>query len=221
MLNLPQLHHHTMPEEDLPPPYSLTVEQPQDPAPQPSLRARPSTLYARSHLASVSEPGLLHPPPRAGPSSSSNVSLSNYVSGNSASSDAKIDLSAFKVVTRNLKKQLVTLEEVKTHLKLLRAFGLFKEKVEDPYSDPEVAGIVPPVGRGIGVKGRWLWFLEMAVERSVCFGRVKFPAVCSPMGCYHCRFRRWVLLLATMEGFFVMPPVDVWLIWHTYMLNPA
>ena len=35
-----------------------------------------------------------------------------------------------------------------------------------------------------------------------------------------CRFRRWLLLLATAEGFFVTPPVDVWLIWHVYMLNP-
>ena len=212
-----------MPEEDLPPPYSLIVEQPRNPTPQPSLRPRPSASHVRSHPASVSEPGLLYPLPRAGPSSSSSsgVSLSSYASGNSASSDATLDLSAFKVVTRNVKRQLVTLEEVKTHLRLLRAFRLFKKKVEDPYSDPEVAGLVPPVGKVIGVKGRWLWFLEMAVERFVCFSWVKFPAVCSSTGCYHCRFRRWVLLLATMEGFFVMPPVDVWLIWHTYMLNPV
>jgi len=35
-----------------------------------------------------------------------------------------------------------------------------------------------------------------------------------------CRFRRWLLSLATSDGFFIVPPVDVWLIWHTYMLNP-
>ena len=28
------------------------------------------------------------------------------------------------------------------------------------------------------------------------------------------------MLLATAEGFFVVPPVDVWLVWHVYMLNP-
>ena len=35
-----------------------------------------------------------------------------------------------------------------------------------------------------------------------------------------CRFRRWLLSLATSDGFFIVPPVDVWLVWHTYMLNP-
>lgn len=29
------------------------------------------------------------------------------------------------------------------------------------------------------------------------------------------------MLLATADGFFVTPPVDVWLIWHVYMLNPT
>lgn len=75
-------------------------------------------------------------------------------------------------MTAKVARQLVTLEDIKTHLRLLRAFRLFKEKVEDPYSDPRVAGIVPPVGRAIGVNGRWLWFLEMAVERCVCCHRV-------------------------------------------------
>ena len=123
---------------------------------------------------------------------------------------------------KNIKRELVTLEDIKTHLRLLRAFRLFKQKVEDPYSDPEVGEIVPPVGRGLGVKGRWLWFLEMAVERpvhltsSICLLCAHLWAVWC-----HCRFRRWVMLLLNSEGFFMIPPVDVWLIWHTYMLNPS
>ena len=61
----------------------------------------------------------------------------------------------------------MTVERVGTHLRLMRAFKLFRERVEDPYSDPAAADLVPPVGRSIGTKGRWLWFLEMAVERFV------------------------------------------------------
>ena len=83
---------------------------------------------------------------------------------------------------KNIKRELVTLEDIKTHLRLLRAFRLFKQKVEDPYSDPEVGEIVPPVGRGLGVKGRWLWFLEMAVERPVHFNFVYLLVVCSFVG---------------------------------------
>jgi hypothetical protein len=106
--------------------------------------------------------------------SSSNVPLFSEVSRvsrqfsvNDAPSSPDPTLPAFKTVM--VKKQLVTLKNIKAHLTLLRAFRFFKEKVEDPYSDPEVAGIVAPIGRVLSVKGRWLWFLEMAAERSVCF----------------------------------------------------
>lgn len=159
-----------MAEEEPPPPYS-PAEQTPDLIPQPSISLRPSA--PRSLSASVSNPGLLHPRPAAGPSS--NVSLPTRVSASNASTKTNLELSAFKVVTRNITRQLVTLEDIETHLGLLRAFRLFKEKVENLYSDLEMSQIVPSIGREISVKGRWLWFLEMAVERSVPF-RVSLSA---------------------------------------------
>ena len=105
---------------------------------------------------------------------------------------------------------------------MLRAFKLFQEKVEDLYSYPELADVVPPIARSAGAKGRWLWFLEMAVERCVfsflAWSSSLARAYTSWMANTH-RFRRWLSILVTSKGFFI-PPVDVWLIWHAYMLNP-
>ncbi|KAF9646512.1 hypothetical protein BDM02DRAFT_3008899 [Thelephora ganbajun] len=179
---------------ELPPPYSLADEQQPGKTPQPSVRLKPSASPLRS-CPGTDHPESFHLRPEAGPSS--NIPLSSQVSA-SDESLSPLDLSAFKAVTKSVKRPLVTAEQIKTHLRLLRAFRLFQEKVEDLYSDPDIADVVPSIGRSIGAKGRWLWFLEMAVER----------------------FRRWLMLLATSEGHFVIPPVDVWLIWHTYMLNP-
>lgn len=75
-----------------------------------------------------------------------------------------------------LKKPLVTVEQIRSHLRLLRAFKRFQEKVEDPYSDPGMENVLPPIARSVGAKGRWLWFLEMAVERCVYFSPI--PAFC-------------------------------------------
>jgi hypothetical protein len=162
-----------MAEEEPPPPYSPAVEQPSDPTPQPSARLEPSVSLA-SLSGSASEPGLLRPRLVAGPSS--NVSPPSYVSSSNISSSTDLELSAFKVVTNNIKRQLVTLEDIKTHLRLLRAFRLFKEKVEDLYSYPEVGRVVlSTIERHISPKERWLWFLQMAVERSVFFPSSNFP----------------------------------------------
>lgn len=207
-----------MDEEDLPPPYTPAAEEPPTLTPRPSVHLRPA---ASSRLLSGSASDLRRPHPRpltvAGPSS--NVSLPSRLSTSHVPPNTKLQLSGFSVVAGRAKRQLVTVEEIKTHLRLLRAFRLFKEKVENLYSDPEVSGIVPSVGKVIGAKGRWLWFLEMAVERSVT-GFSSFAWQLMDGGfCY--RFRRWVVLLDTRMGSFVIPPVDVWLIWNTYMLNPT
>ena len=138
----------------------------------------------------------------------------------STSPPSHSDLTTFNVGTKNLKRPLVTIAQVKTHLRLLRAFKRFQQKVEDLYSDSEVADVVPPIARSVGVKGRWLWFLEMAVERCVYSCLLSSFCVLIPCAVDGYRFRRWLSLLDASEGFFVMPPVDVWLIWHTYMLNP-
>ena len=151
-----------MDEEDPPPPYSL-VEQPL----QPSVDLKPPV--AESALsAPISEPGVLYHSPALGPSPNTSFRAS-HGSASNVSSSADLDLSPFKAITKKIKRQLVTLEDLKTHLRMLEAFRLFKEIVEDPFSDPEVARVVRHIH--IDPKGRWLWFLEMAVERSVSFSR--------------------------------------------------
>ena len=221
-----------MSEAEPPPPYSLAEEQESNPTPtltpqpQPQPRPQPSLRLKPSASPLNLRPGP-DPPLRPSPGSSSNVPLPSAGPASDGSSStvplSYLDSAMFSPVTKKVKRPLVTIEDIRTHLRLLRAFKLFQEKVEDPYSDPEVADAVPPIGKSIGVKGRWLWFLEMGVERSVFFLFWFGSGICWMLIWWvvnDYRFRRWLLLLATAEGFFVIPPVDVWLIWHVYMLNP-
>ena len=162
--------------------------------------------------------------PNLGSNPSPTATLRTPISA-STPSPSHSDLTSFSVRMKNLKRPLVTIEQIKSHLRLLRAFKRFQQKVEDLYSDPEVANVVPPIARSVGAKGRWLWFLEMAVERCVylCYSCLALSrSFCMLIGCAvdGYRFRRWLSILDTSEGFFIMPPVDVWLIWHAYMLNP-
>ena len=151
-----------MTEPELPPPYSFEVQQePPIPASQPSLRLMPSASLLSPHPS---------PLPSSHPSPASNVSLPSTGSSSNAVPPTFLDKSVFGSVAKRVKRPLVAVERVKTHLRLMRAFKRFRERVEDPYSDPAAADVVPPVGRSIGTKGRWLWFLEMAVERFVALG---------------------------------------------------
>ena len=158
-----------MTEAELPPPYSLEVEQEPESVPvtskQPSLHLSPSASLLSPHPSPLPSP---HPSPSPGPSS--NLSLPPSDASSSAPPPSYLDSNVFGSVTKRVKRPLVTFERLKTHLRLMRAFRLFRERVEDPYSDPALADVVPPVGKAIGAKGRWLWFLEMAVERFVWIG---------------------------------------------------
>lgn len=160
LLNL-QPSRSAMPDTGFPPPYSLTEERELDPTPQQSPHLTPTTSSnSRQSLRlklNASTPPVPHPNPvmtNEGPSSPLPPSY--------------FDLTKFSIGTKSLTRPLVTLEQIKAHLRLLRAFKLFQQRVEDPYSDPSVADSVPPIGRSLGAKGRWLWFLEMAVERWAC-----------------------------------------------------
>jgi len=104
--------------------------------------------------------------PDSGSNSSFAATLLALISA-STPSPPYSDLTTFSVWMKNLKRPPVTIAQVKSHLRLLGAFKRFQQKVEDLYSDPEVANVVPPIARLVGAKGRWLWFLEMAVERCV------------------------------------------------------
>ncbi|KAK0491665.1 hypothetical protein IW261DRAFT_1438902 [Armillaria novae-zelandiae] len=97
---------------------------------------------------------------------------------------------------RTIQTPLVTVSQLKGHLYLLKLFTSLKERVEgldrSKYRDaPE------------DKERRWSWFVGLAVER----------------------FERWCKELTSAdETDFVnqcLPPVDVIMVWHAYLLNPA
>ena len=60
----------------------------------------------------------------------------------------------------------LTAEHIKAHLKLLRAFQALKWRVQNHDSYPEVASRIPSKARALRPKDRWVWFLQLAVQRS-------------------------------------------------------
>ncbi|KAF9644170.1 hypothetical protein BDM02DRAFT_3175056, partial [Thelephora ganbajun] len=108
------------------------------------------------------------------------------------------DDTTFTIGSRTVSRPLVTIEQLKSHLRLLGMFARMKQKVEEPDSDPQLAENIPSLAKAQSPQKRWVWFLELAVER----------------------FERWVASLNTSGGLFIIPPIDVWIIWHAYMLNP-
>ncbi|KAK0499370.1 hypothetical protein EDD18DRAFT_1460304 [Armillaria luteobubalina] len=97
---------------------------------------------------------------------------------------------------RAIQRPLVNISQLKGHLCLLKHFASLKKRVEgidrSKFRDA-------PKDR----ERTWSWFVELAVER----------------------FERWCKELTSAdEADFVdkcLPPVDVIMVWHAYLLNPA
>ena len=112
----------------------------------------------------------------------------------------------------------VTPSQLKVHFGLLRAFRELKLKVQD---NSNVVNAFPPLAGVLDPEARWVWFLELALERYVIHRYLPFNSgrrITPP------RFRRWVLALGVLRASLTAvdnPPLDVWLIWHAYMLNPT
>jgi hypothetical protein len=113
----------------------------------------------------------------------------------------------------------VTPSQLKVHLGLLRAFRELKLKVQE---NPDIANAFPPLAEALDPEARWVWFLELALERYAIHSHSPFNnklRTAPPP-----RFRRWVLALGVLRASPTAvdnPPIDVWLIWHAYMLNPT
>jgi hypothetical protein len=76
------------------------------------------------------------------------------------------ELSAFRVVTRKITRQLVTLGDIEQDpIEVVEGFQKFQGKGERPWFNYEVVRVVPYLERENDPKGRWLRFLQMAVER--------------------------------------------------------
>lgn len=129
-----------------------------------------------------------------------------------------ISQSQFRVGKGVTTAPFVTPSQLKAHLGLLRAFRDLKLKVQDN-SNP--SNVFPPLAGALDPEARWVWFLELALERYVRFLRFAFS---NELEMVALRFRRWVLalgVLRTLPTAVDNPPLDVWLVWHAYMLNPT
>ncbi|KIK96103.1 hypothetical protein PAXRUDRAFT_826337 [Paxillus rubicundulus Ve08.2h10] len=93
---------------------------------------------------------------------------------------------------------LVSPEQVKGYLRLLRAFHNLRITVED-CKDHRIPGYAMKMDKD----GRWRWFVHLAIDR----------------------FEGWVrsLQFVPLEKFVTkhLPPLDVWMVWHAYLLSPC
>ncbi|KAH9832601.1 uncharacterized protein C8Q71DRAFT_777258 [Rhodofomes roseus] len=110
---------------------------------------------------------------------------------------------AFLIGPHTIMQPLVGIPYVKAHLSLLGAFKALEKRVE---TCPEVD--LPSPARGLDhtpqTPRRWAWFVSLAVER----------------------FHRWAITVAADEKIeswvkTQVPPLDVLMVWHAFMLNPA
>ncbi|KAF9814832.1 hypothetical protein IEO21_04884 [Rhodonia placenta] len=92
---------------------------------------------------------------------------------------------------------LVSVQYLKAHLCLLGAFKSLRNSVENAGDDQ-----LPILALGLDKSQRWSWFVGLAVDR----------------------FHRWVesVEYGPLKSWVdtELPPLDVLMIWHTYMLNP-
>lgn len=58
----------------------------------------------------------------------------------------------------------VTPSQLKIHLGLLKAFRELKLKVQE---SSDIANTFPPLAGALDAEARWVWFLELALERYV------------------------------------------------------
>ncbi|KAF7304479.1 hypothetical protein HMN09_00850200 [Mycena chlorophos] len=97
-------------------------------------------------------------------------------------------------------KPFVTVDQLKDHLALLHAFADLRARVEDTSADELGIDYFPPENEK---ERRWSVFVGFAVER----------------------FERWCLALTLKEAeseiAAILPPLDVLMVWHTYLLNPG
>jgi hypothetical protein len=121
---------------------------------------------------------------------------------------------SFPIGRKQVNAPLVDSEDLKGHLRLLGAFRDLRETIEKGED-----GRLPEAARDLQTAQRWTWFLHLAVERYDWFASIE------PDGSDHVgRFHRWILTLKPVsdERFIpkFLPPLDVWMVLHTYLLNP-
>jgi len=106
--------------------------------------------------------------------------------------------STFTIGNKQMQAPLVTPDQLKGHLGLLRLFQGLREIVEAGEDDR-----LPAWSTQMERERRWAWFVALAVER---FER-------------WCKVVKYVPLSRFVEE--SLPPLDVMMVWHAYLLNPG
>ncbi|CAL1714266.1 unnamed protein product [Somion occarium] len=201
--------------EELPPPpaYSTIVDavsvgigSPETPQPRPPRRELPPVPSASVPLHSATAPPIpllipslppspVTPAPRQAtpPPPSARLPLLSP-------SPSYPGPSSYKIGEKMLPSPLVTIDQLKAHLTLLGAFKSLRTTVQTQSAEEL---ILPPVVERMDVNKRWTWFVGLAVER----------------------FQRWVETARNVKEIpewieKELPPLDVLMVWHSYMLNP-
>lgn len=73
-----------------------------------------------------------------------------------------ISQSQFRVGKAVTLVPFVTPSQLRVHFGLLRAFGELKLKVQ---ANTDVGNVFPPLAEALDPEARWVWFLELALER--------------------------------------------------------
>lgn len=105
--------------------------------------------------------------------------------------------SQHQIGAKTLATPLVTAPYAKAHLRLLAAFKALRTAVED-----NAGARLPEMVAGLDAARRWAWFVGLAVDRFECWADSVKPG----------SLRSWVRTQ--------LPPLDVLMVWHAYMLNP-
>ena len=73
----------------------------------------------------------------------------------------------FPVGGKTPKGPFVTISQLKAHLGLLRAFRELKNRVTDLETNRDTRDKLPSLARELESQQRWVWFLELALERCI------------------------------------------------------
>lgn len=116
---------------------------------------------------------------------------------------------------------LVDMPQVKAHLALLHKIKDLRSRLEHAPNDTLCDAV-----RGYPAESKWGFLVSLAVERCACLSFVS-PSPTTNMFFWMHRFQLWVNANAenasnsALQSMVFMPPVDVLMVWHAYMLNPT
>jgi hypothetical protein len=125
----------------------------------------------------------------------------------------------FRIGLHDLHDPLVQIKHLRLHLLFLGALHDLRRRVESSNE-----GLWPLLVCELDGEQRWSWFVHLAVERQVSHIGLTFSLTWTRV----IRFQRWVEHLSppsklnTLARFVRnnLPPLDVWMVLHAYLLNP-